>query len=227
MKKQYAILLHLVLLVIVVVELLGRLQDNIRMEYAVKPLIMVWMAAYFLLNRRKKDYMMVIILAFFFSWSGDIFLMFSGGYSNENFFFMGVGGFFLAQLSYILVFFRRAEMKVPGLVQRKPFWIIPFLVYVAGIYAFLLPGLEGVMKPVILIYALSLMLMSLMALNRRHRVAHRSYILVFSGSLLFLASDSMIAVNKFATAIPEAGFWIMLTYMAAQYLITRGLSEEG
>lgn len=226
MRKKNVLYMHLVLIIVAVVELLGRILDNINLEYAVKPLIMVWMAAYFLLHRKKKEYTLPILLAFFFSWAGDMFLMFSGGYRNESFFFMGVGGFFLAQLTYILVFARRSEMKVPGVLQRKPIWILPFLVYVAGIFMILLPGLEGVMKAVILIYALSLMFMSMMALNRKHRVAYRSYILVFSGSLLFLVSDSMIAINKFTTEIPLAGFWIMLSYMAAQYLITRGLTEE-
>jgi uncharacterized membrane protein YhhN len=46
------------------------------------------------------------------------------------------------------------------------------------------------------------------------------------GSLLFLASDSMIAINKFTTEIPMAGFWIMISYILAQYLIMRGLVLE-
>ena len=226
MKKRTSLLLHLILIVIVVVELLGRLNDNINLEYAVKPFIMVWMAVYFLAFRKKKAFTLPILLAFFFSWTGDMFLMFSGGYENELFFFLGIGGFLLAQLTFIYVYTRRAETKVPGLVHRKPLLSLPFLGFVAGIYIFLMPDLEGIMKLVILLYALSLMFMSMMALNRKHRVAHLSYLFVFVGSLLFLLSDSMIAINKFSVEIPEAGFWIMLSYMSAQYLITRGLTAE-
>jgi uncharacterized membrane protein YhhN len=65
--------------------------------------------------------------------------------------------------------------------------------------------------------------MSVAALNRKGRVGHSGYALVFAGSVLFVASDSMIAINKFHTAIPLSGFWIMLTYITAQYLIMRGL----
>ncbi len=226
MKKRTSLLLHLILIVIVVVELLGRLNDNINLEYAVKPFIMVWMAVYFLAFRKKKAFTLPILLAFFFSWTGDMFLMFSGGYENELFFYLGIGGFLLAQLTFIYVYTRRAETKVPGLVHRKPLLSLPFLGFVAGIYIFLMPDLEGIMKLVILLYALSLMFMSMMALNRKHRVAHLSYLFVFVGSLLFLLSDSMIAINKFSVEIPEAGFWIMLSYMSAQYLITRGLTAE-
>jgi len=104
--------------------------------------------------------------------------------------------------------------------------IILFLLYVGGIYYILLPGLEGIMKPVILVYALSLIGMSMMALNRRGRVNPSSFRFVFIGSILFLLSDSMIAINKFAMEIPLAGFWIMITYILAQYLIMRGLVLE-
>jgi len=68
--------------------------------------------------------------------------------------------------------------------------------------------------------------MSMMALNRRGRVNPPSFRYVFFGSILFLLSDSMIAINKFSTEFPLAGFWIMITYISAQYLIMRGLVYE-
>ncbi len=224
MKKQTSLILHLIFLVIAVIELAGRFTDNINLEYPVKPLIMIWMAVFFLLFRRKKTFTIPVLVAFFFSWVGDNFLMFSG--KNEMFFYAGVGGFFLAQLAYIYVYTRYSEQERKGYLRKKPWIIILFLVYIGGIYFILLPGLEGIMKPVILVYALSLMAMSMMALNRRERVNPSSFRFVFVGSLLFLASDSMIAINKFTTEIPMAGFWIMISYILAQYLIMRGLVLE-
>ena len=82
------------------------------------------------------------------------------------------------------------------------------------------------MRPIILVYAISLIGMSMMALNRHSRVSHRSFMLVFVGSILFVLSDSMIALNKFYMEFSLAGFWIMLSYVAAQYLILRGLILE-
>ncbi len=224
MKKHSALILHLILLIIVAIELTGRFTDNISLEYPVKPLIMIWMAVYFIIFKKKKSFTILVLLAFFFSWVGDNFLMFSG--KNELFFFAGVGGFFLAQLTYILIYTRYCEQNRKGYLQKNPLIIIFFLLYVGGIYYILLPGLEGFMKPVILIYALSLIGMSMMALNRRGRVNSSSFRLVFFGSLLFLLSDSMIAINKFSMEIPLAGFWIMVTYISAQYLIMRGLVLE-
>ncbi len=224
MKKYTSLILHLVLLIIVVIELTGRFTDNIRLEYPVKPLIMIWMAVYFLIYSKKKSFTIPVLIAFFFSWLGDNFLMFSG--KNELFFFAGVGGFFLAQLSYIYIFSKYKEENRQGYLRKKPLLIIFFLLYVGGIYFVLFPGLEGIMKPIILVYALSLMAMSMMALNRRGRVNPPSFRYVFAGSILFLLSDSMIAINKFSTEFPLAGFWIMITYISAQYLIMRGLVYE-
>lgn len=77
--------MHLLFAVIVIVELLGRLLDNIQMEYFVKPLIMIWIAEYFMLFTRKTAFTIPVLLAFFFSWMGDNLLLLSG--KNELFFF--------------------------------------------------------------------------------------------------------------------------------------------
>ena len=224
MKKNTSLHLHLIFAIIVIIELAGRLLDNIQMEYFVKPLIMIWMAVYFMLFTKKSTFTVPVLLAFFFSWLGDNFLMLSG--KNELFFFAGVGGFFFAQLSYIYIFSRFSTNGGKGYLQKNPWLSVFFLAYVAGMLILLFPGLEGMMKPIITIYALSLMLMSMMALNRSGRVGAISFKLVFAGSLLFLLSDSMIAFNKFHSDIPLAGFLIMITYIAAQYMIMRGLILE-
>jgi len=224
MKNSTSLLMHLLFAVIVIVELLGRLMDNIQMEYFVKPLIMIWIAVYFMLFAKKTAFTIPVLLAFFFSWVGDNLLMLSG--KNELFFFAGVGGFFCAQVTYIYTFSKFSETGGKGYLQKNPWLSVFFLAYIAGMLVLLFPGLEGMMKPIITIYALSLILMSMMALNRSGRVGAMSFKLVFIGSLLFLLSDSMIAFNKFHSEIPLAGFLIMLTYIAAQYLIMRGLILE-
>jgi uncharacterized membrane protein YhhN len=225
MKSKASLVLHVVFALIVILELQGRLESNIRQEYFVKPLIMIWIASYFIWARKRSVFTLPVLVAFFFSWMGDIFLMFSG--KNELFFFAGVGGFFIAQLSYIYVFTKYSENGGKGFLQKNLWISLFFLAYVAGMLALLFPGLEGMMKPVITIYALSLMGMSMMALNRSGRVGENSFKLVFLGSLLFMLSDSMIAFDKFHSAIPLAGVLIMITYIAAQYLMMRGLILEG
>ncbi len=224
MKNRTSILLHMVFAIIVIVELTGRFVDNINLEYLVKPLIMIWIAFYFMIFKKKKTFAVPVLLAFFFSWLGDNFLMFSE--KNDLFFFAGVGGFFFAQVTYIYIFSSYSEKGGKGFLQKSPLIALVFLAYAAGILILLFPGLEGIMKPIIMVYALSLVGMSMMALNRLGRVRRSSFLLVFIGSILFLLSDSMLAIDKFYDEFWLAGFWIMITYIAAQYLIMRGLILE-
>jgi uncharacterized membrane protein YhhN len=65
--------------------------------------------------------------------------------------------------------------------------------------------------------------MSVMALNRKEIKPVKSFHFVFLGSLLFVISDSVIAINKFFQPIPFDGIIVMSTYMAAQFLIVKGL----
>ena len=222
MKNRTSLILHLLLVIIAIVELTGRFTDNMSLEYTVKPLIMIWMAVYFLIFRKKKTFTVPVLVAFFFSWVGDN--LFLG--KDELFFYAGVGGFFFAQLTYIYVFTRYSEKGGRGYLQKNMIIGLLFLAYVAGIFALLYPNMEGIMKPVILIYALSLMGMSMMALNRKGRVGDASFLPVFIGSVLFVISDSMLALNKFYAEFYQAEFWIMITYISSQYLIMRGLIRE-
>jgi len=222
--KRNQLILHVIFLLIVLAELTGRLIGSEMPGYVTKPLIMVWIALYFLLYNENSRIRTLALMAFTFSWAGDILLMFSN--SNEMFFFAGVGGFFIAQLFYIMTFLSFDRKTNRGYLSLKPIWILPFAAYLLGIFLLLYPGLDGIMIPVILVYALSLIGMSVAALNRQGTAGRRSFLFVFIGSLFFVSSDSMIAIDKFHTDIPQSGFLIMLTYIVAQYLIMRGLLSD-
>jgi uncharacterized membrane protein YhhN len=222
--KKTNLLLHVFTALVFAAELLSRLGLLNAPEYLFKPLLMPLIALLFVLNSRGRTRNPFIFLAFLFSWIGDIFLMLSA--TNELMFYAGVGGFFFAQLSYIKVFSVKKQAQLKGLIQRKPFLLLLFAAYLTGILALILGDLKGVMIPVIIIYAICLITMSVMALNRFGIVNSISFRLVFIGSLLFVISDSMIAINKFYASFPLASFLIMLTYLGAQYLIMMGLSRE-
>jgi uncharacterized membrane protein YhhN len=50
--------------------------------------------------------------------------------------------------------------------------------------------------------------------------------MVFGGATLFMISDSLIAINRFLEPLPRVGIWVMITYIAAQYLILTGLLKH-
>jgi uncharacterized membrane protein YhhN len=144
-------------------------------------------------------------------------------WKSDLWFFTGVGAFFLSQLAYIMAF--RTFSLEPGIgyLLKKPVFMIPFAAYFIGIFLLVLPGLEGIMIPIVLTYAISLISMSMAAFNRYGRMPGKQFTILFTGSVLFLISDSLLAVNKFLTEIPYGGFLVMLTYIAAQYLIMQGM----
>jgi hypothetical protein len=47
------------------------------------------------------------------------------------------------------------------------------------------------------------------------------------GGAFFLASDALLATNKFAVALPAASLWILGTYWLAQWCIASWLAVSG
>ena len=186
-----------------------------------KPLIMVWVAVYFVVNLTDRYHPVVIpaLLAFFFSWIGDIALLFSG----SHFFLSGLSSFLVSHLFYILLFQKTEDNRNGSLLRKRPFWIVPFVLYGAFLLWVILPLVGVSLKVAILLYTITILTMAATALNRKGRVPWNSYVLVLAGALLFVTSDSLIAINRFAFKIPWSGFWVMSTYMAAQLLIMFGL----
>jgi uncharacterized membrane protein YhhN len=60
------------------------------------------------------------------------------------------------------------------------------------------------------------------AINRKAKVSQESFYLVLAGAMLFVISDSAIAVNKFGNHFEYSDTLIMSTYIFAQYLILKG-----
>jgi len=79
------------------------------------------------------------------------------------------------------------------------------------------------MKIPVLLYAILLTTMVLVSIFRDGKTTSQSFWLVFIGALLFMISDSLIAINKFINPLPWSGVQIMLTYLTAQALIVHGL----
>jgi uncharacterized membrane protein YhhN len=50
-----------------------------------------------------------------------------------------------------------------------------------------------------------------------------SFRILFTGTIFFMISDSILALNKFAIDIPQEGLLVLSTYVLAQFLIMQGL----
>jgi len=190
------------------------------MYYYAKPAILTLLIIYFWLlnshlNRTTRN---TTLLALIFSLIGDVLLMFVD--KSSNFFIGGLVAFLLAHVMYILVFLK-SRNKAASLLPI----ILLLLIYASGIFYFLKDGLREMLIPV-LIYLIVILFMVATAFLRKRTENNYSYNLVFAGAILFMTSDSLLALNKFYEPIILSNISILLTYAIAQYLIVFGILKQ-
>lgn len=195
-------------------------------EMITKYLMMPMLLLHVIFNAQKKmQEVLFLIVALLFCWFGDIFLMYTA--ENDNYFLFGLAAFLIAHVFYIFSFrkLRKSDQKS----NFKMGYAIPVLIYSGGLMAYVIPHLGNMLIPVIA-YAIVISIMVLAALMRMGKTTSYSFSFVLYGAILFVISDSIIAVNKFTSPITNAGLFIMVTYIMAQYLIVNGcllhLKEE-
>lgn len=127
---------------------------------------------------------------------------------------VGMVGFLLMQISYIVGFLRLGAWK--GLRAR---WLIgvAYLIVGVGANVALGPHLGSLAIPV-LVYSTAILSMAALASGVDSRVG--------LGGLLFVISDALIGVDKAGAGFPGRGMVVMLTYLAAQYLIATGWARR-
>ena len=86
----------------------------------------------------------------------------------------------------------------------------------------LLPSL-GDLKIPVFVYALTISIMLLFALKGFMNWHKPASIYILIGAIIFVASDSLLAFDKFYAPLQYSSFLIMTTYLLAQYLIVIGI----
>ena len=157
-----------------------------------------------------------IVLALVFSWAGDVLLMFES--TNSNFFISGLVAFLIAHIFYIL--FYENVIRKEGL-KKNYWWFLPVIIYYISLIYILSPNL-GDMKLPVRIYGIVISYMLIQALQTGRIKDLGAATLMIAGAVLFITSDSILAINKFYESFEYAGIAIMLTYGIAQLLITLG-----
>jgi uncharacterized membrane protein YhhN len=203
-------------------ELFSTLADAPVVHQFAKPFLLLTLIGYYVFSRAGEPLAITFLLALFFSWAGDVLLMFQQ--DEASFFIYGLAAFLLAHVLYIFSYRQhRWEDETNALqgLQRIRF-AFPLILAGSGLVVILYPHL-GDMKWPVLLYALVITLMSINALFRYGRTGQGSFVMVFGGSILFMISDSLLAINKFIEPLAHADFWIMFTYISAQLLIVQGV----
>jgi sterol desaturase/sphingolipid hydroxylase (fatty acid hydroxylase superfamily)/uncharacterized membrane protein YhhN len=142
------------------------------------------------------------------SLAGDCFLMFPG------FFIPGLVSFLVAHLFYIALF----KQGLAWFPSRRA--VLAALALGAAMYAFLYDGLDPVLKIAVAAYVVVIALMAAQAIGRATALRDKASVAAAAGAGFFMLSDSLLATNKFAFALPMAQFWVLASYYVAQLLIT-------
>lgn len=161
---------------------------------------------------------------------GDYFLIRPVSKSK---FLKGVFAFFLGHCFYLLI-----------LVPRSHFWELPAwcVVILVSLYAFFTLSVYHILKKpkglrgfAAVVYAFMLLLINFTAISAilvevfQCTAAGTSIQipsglwLTLTGNLIFLASDSILAITMFVKDFKYSKFPVMLTYTAAQFLLVYGI----
>jgi uncharacterized membrane protein YhhN len=138
---------------------------------------------------------------------------------NDILFMTGLVCFLITHVLYVVVF-----CLTPGrnYAFRRFFrFILPVILYGVVLLGYIYHDLGNMRVPVI-IYTIVLLSMLATAINRFGKVGSESYFLVLIGAVLFVLSDSMLAINKFSHPFQGSSALIMSTYIAGQFLIVIG-----
>jgi len=215
MNKRFWIFFFIVILL---ADLFAVYTSNETLRYITKPFLMPLLIAFFTFQTKDLTSSLKkwIVFALVFSWAGDMLLMFES--TNSNFFILGLVAFLIAHIFYIL-FYENVIRKED--LRKNYWWFLPVLIYYIALIYILSPNL-GDMKLPVRIYGIVISYMLIQALQTGRIKDPGAATLMIGGAVLFITSDSILAINKFYESFEFAGISIMLTYGIAQLLIVLG-----
>lgn len=181
-------------------------------RFVSKPMIMISLIGYFLSQMKSRLLVdrtqLIFLIALCAAFAGDVLLLF------EDKFMFGLIAFLIMQVLYSISFLRnyksRNGVHVFGIILIALCSIIFFQLW---------PMLEDLRIPV-LIYIIAIAFMAYSAFARDQKSS--GYWMVFGGTVLFLISDTALALDQFMQDIDVGKITVMTTYAMAQFLIVRG-----
>ncbi|MEO8152492.1 MAG: lysoplasmalogenase [Rhizobacter sp.] len=158
----------------------------------------------------------LVLLGLLLSLAGDVFLL----WPKEGF-LLGLVSFLLAHLAYIAAF------CVPVRLAAKPITFVVYALVAALLLSQLWAGVPAALRLPVLAYVACLATMAAQAATWwRSAPSDLRARWAAAGGLLFMASDTLLAFNKFASPVPLSALWILLTYWLAQWCIASTLKPS-
>lgn len=182
--------------------------------YVFKPLATLLILALALsLAPASPSYQWAVAAGLLFSTAGDVFLMLP-----RDRFVAGLASFLVAHLCYVGAF----SIGVP--FGAAPLLWLPFLAAGGVVLALVWPGLKPALRAPVTVYVIVIAAMAGQAAGRWHLLGGWLALAAALGAALFVASDAVLALDRFRRHFPAARALTLATYWAAQLLIALSVS---
>lgn len=158
----------------------------------------------------------LLMAALFFSFAGDVSIEFN--------FIAGLVSFLTAHLFYIALFYK----LISGSPRNRPLMYAGWALLAAylGWFLYQLLPVAGALQIPVAVYALVIGSMLALAMAGYSYWSKNAALWIICGAVLFVASDSLLAWDKFYAELPFARLLVMSTYLSAQYAITVGVLKQ-
>lgn len=188
-------------------------------RYISKPLVMLLLLVFFCYNTgfdiKKYKYIVSGMLCFLL---GDIFLI---DHLNTTFLLIGLFLFVVGKIFYSINFSPSTCIDTSRLI---PFSLLIF-VYISVLLLFIYDNLGQMFLPIMAYMFISFLMMQMIYV-RKGSTNNKSYYSVLLGGILFVVSETMMALKMFYADIFMQDFIIMAFYGLSQYFIITGLLYE-
>lgn len=191
-------------------DIIGIVTDISMLQMVSKPLIILTLIILYYFSAIRRSYW--YLLALLFSLFGDIFLL-----NKTNYFLLGIASFLMTQIMYSILIIKLLNKSS---IKQKLIASFPFIVFFSILISVLGSKLDEYFVPVI-IYAVAISVFGILSLLNYQLNSTKSSRFLLVGAVLFIISDTMIALNKFQEPKLIYPVAIMITYIFAQYLIYR------
>jgi uncharacterized membrane protein YhhN len=144
---------------------------------------------------------------------GDVLLLWP-----ESLFVAGLLAFLVAHVCYLTAF------RTDGGERPSPLLLFPLGAVAVAVLAVTWKALGPLRLPVV-VYMAVIVAMWWAALGRHHALRNRSAILAAAGATAFVASDGLLALNRFWKPLPAAALLVLIPYYAAQLLLAASVGK--
>ncbi|MEK5330211.1 lysoplasmalogenase [Lysinibacillus sp. FSL W8-0992] len=185
----------------------SHIDQSLKLIFKVIPMILIIIMAATQKAQSIKKYQLLIVIGLIFCMVGDYTL---------QWFLIGLSSFLIGHIFYIFAFSSTNEQPVPTWAKIV---LLLYGVLMAGwIATTVFKSGETILTFAVLAYISIILTMGWTAIRTRSTFA-------IIGAILFIASDSYLAINKFVMPLPFSHEVIMMTYYSAQILIALSILQ--